>query len=141
MKRLILLAIVVIVAGVGSYCLTRILVPPPPAHEDQIVWLQREFNLSDEQMARVSRIHRDYIPVCSDHCAAVVDARERLAAAPDDAGLRAEVARLEQTCSESTLQHVRDIAACMNQHEGRRFLQLVEPRIARHQHQSPFGLK
>lgn len=141
MKRLLLLAVVVIVAGAGSYALTRLLVPPPPQHEDQVAWLKREFNLTPEQAARVEKIHRDYIPVCSDHCAAIVDARERLAAAPDDPALRAEVARLERVCNEATLQHVREIAACMDRHHGRRFLQLVEPRIARHQHEAPFGLK
>lgn len=141
MKRLLLLAIVVIVAGAGSYALTRLLAPPPPEHEDQIVWLKREFRLSAEQTARIERVLNDYIPVCSDHCAAIVDARERLAAAPQDADLRAEVARLEQACQIATLQHVRDIAACMPEQQGRRFLQLVEPRIARHQHHGPFGLK
>lgn len=141
MKRFLLLALVVIVAGAGSYGLTRLLIPHPPEHEDQIVWLQREFKLTAEQTARIERIHRDYIPICSDHCAAIVDARERLAAAPQNSDLKAEVARLELVCQTATLHHVREIAACMHERQGRRFLQLVEPRIARHQHQAPFGLK
>lgn len=140
-KRLLLLALVVIVAGAAAYGVTRLLTPPPPADEDQIAWLTREFRLTPEQAARIEKIHLDYIPICSDHCAAIIAARERLAADPQSAALRAEAVRLERICQEATLQHVREVAACMPERHARRFLQLVEPRIARHQHEGPFGLK
>ena len=141
MKRLLLLAIVVIIAGAASYGLTRYLAPGAPADEDQITWLKREFKLTPAQAERIEQIHLAYIPVCSDHCALIVEARERLATAPNDAALRREVARLEKRCSDATLEHVREVAACMDERQGRRFLKLVEPRISRHDHQGPFGLK
>jgi Tfp pilus assembly protein PilN len=141
MKRFLLLVAVVVLVGAASYALTRLIAPKPPVDEDQISWLTREFKLTSAQAAAIEKIHLDYIPICSDHCAAIVDARERLAHAPDDAQLRAEVARLEQVCQTATLEHVREVAAQMNPGQAQRFLSLVEPRILRHDHQVAFGLK
>ncbi len=140
MKRLLTLLAVVFVVGAASYGVTRLLTPPP-ADEDQVAWLAREFSLDATQTQAVRQLHDDYIPVCSDHCAAIVAAREKLAANPQDAALQAEVSRLEHVCQQSTLAHVRAVAACMAPAEGRRFLALVEPRILRHDHQAAFGLK
>ena len=119
----------------------RTLWPAPPPDDDQVAWIAREFKLTDEQRGAVEKLHRDYIPVCSDHCALIIDARERLATQPNDAALQAEVIRLERQCQQSTLQHVRQVAQCMSPEQGRRFLALVEPRILHHDHNRAFGLK
>lgn len=141
MKRWLILLAVVVGVGAGSYGLTRWLWPGPPTNEDQVTWIAREFQLSPAQKAAVEKLQSDYIPVCSDHCAMIVDARERLAAHPDDAALRAEVVQLEQRCQQATLTHVREVAACMAPTQARRFLALVEPRILHHDHQAAFELK
>jgi hypothetical protein len=141
MRRFAILLAVVLVVGAGSYALTRALWPAAPADEDQVTWLAREFQLTPAQTATVAQLHRDYIPVCSDHCAAIVAARERLERSPQDAALRIEVVRLERECQQATLAHVRRVAACMEPKQAQRFLALVEPRILRHDHQAVFGLK
>ena len=141
MKRLLTLLAVVALVGAGSYGTARLLWPAPPADEDQVAWLTREFRLTPAQSAAVKQLHYDYIPVCSDHCAMIVAARENLAARPADAALQAEVMRLEKICQQATLAHVREVASHMPADEGRRFLSLVEPRILRHDHQAVFGLK
>lgn len=141
MKRGLTLLAIVLLVGAGSYALTRLFWPAPPADEDQVAWLTREFELSPTQAAAVERLHLDYIPLCSDHCARIVEARERLAASPADPALQAEVRRLERVCQEATLAHVREVAACMPPDQGRRFLALVEPRILQHDHQAAFGLR
>lgn len=141
MKRWLTLLAIVLCVGVGSYFATRALWPAPPAEEDQITWLSREFKLTSAQRANVEKLHHDYLPVCSDHCALIVDARERLAAKPSDRELQAEVVRLERQCQQATLAHVRQVAACMAPDQGRRFLALVEPRILHHDHHTAFGLK
>lgn len=140
MKRLLVILAVVVLVGAGSYGITRLVVPPP-ADEDQIVWLTREFKLTPAQAATIEALHLAYIPVCSDHCAAIVAARERLASSPADPNLRTEVLRLERICQEATLQHVRAVAEQMDAAQGARFLALVEPRILRHEHHAAFGLK
>ncbi len=141
MKRCALLLVVVLAIGAASYALTRLLWPAPAPSEDQMAWLKREFALSPTQATAIEKLQYDYMPVCSDHCAQIVDARERLAAKPDDPQLRADILRLERVCSDATLQHVREIAALMDSDQGRRFLKLVEPKISRHGHQGPFDLK
>lgn len=141
MKRFLTLLAVVALVGGASYGLTRVFWPAAPADEDQVTWLAREFKLSAAQKTAVEKLHHAYLPVCSDHCAAIVDVRERLAFTPQDATLRTELARLERECQQATLAHVRQVAACMDAAQGRRFLALVEPRILHHDHHAAFGLK
>lgn len=141
MKRWLTLLAVVVLVGAGSYALTRRFWPAPPADEDQVTWIAREFKLTAAQKAVVEKLHRDYLPTCSDHCALIVEARERLAEKPGDAALQAEVVRLERQCQQATLAHVRQVAACMAPDQARRFLALVEPRILHHDHHAAFGLK
>lgn len=141
MKRWLTLFAVVALVGAGSYGLTRLFWPAPSVNEDQVTWIAREFKLTSDQKAAVEKLHRAYLPVCSDHCALIVEARERLAAKPHDAALQAEVVRLERRCQQATLAHVREVAACMAPEQGRRFLALVEPRIVHHDHAAAFDLK
>lgn len=141
MKRALTLLAVVVLVGAGSYGAARLFWPDAPADEDQVAWLTREFRLTPEQATAVKKLHDGYIPVCSDHCALIVAAREKLAGQPHNAALQADVARLEKACQRATLTHVREVASCMPAEEGHRFLSLVEPRILRHDHQAVFGLK
>lgn len=141
MKRLLTLLAVVLLVGAGSYGLTRVMMPAAPADEDQVAWLTREFRLNATQAAAIKRLHYDYIPICSDHCAMIVAAREKLAEKPGDPARQAEVTRLEGVCQQATLAHVREVASHMDAAEGRRFLALVEPRIMQHDHAAAFGLK
>ncbi|MDP1581549.1 MAG: hypothetical protein Q8M02_14865 [Candidatus Didemnitutus sp.] len=141
MKRLALLLAVLLGVGAASYALTRMLWPVAAVAEDQMTWLTREFALSPTQAAAIEKLHYDYVPVCSEHCAMIVEARERLAAQPTDPALRVEVAQKEKLCADATLAHVHEVAAQMDAAHGRRFLELVVPKISRHQHHGPFGLK
>lgn len=139
MKRYALLLALAVVVAAGSFALTRQLLPR--AEEDQMAWLVREFKLTPAQTAAVAKLQADYQPVCAGHCQLIMAARERLAAAPDDAAVQADIARLAQKCHDATRQHLREVAARMAPEQGRRFLALVEPKLSRHTHQGPFGLK
>lgn len=141
MKRYALLLAVILGVGAASYALTRLMWPAAAVKEDQMTWLKREFALTPSQAAAIEKLHYDYVPVCSEHCAMIVEARERLAAHPNNSEVRAEVAQKEKLCADATLAHVRDVAAQMDAAQSRRFLELVEPKISRHQHEGPFGLK
>lgn len=141
MKRWLTLVAIVAAIAALSYGVTRWLWHGPSGDEDQVAWIAREFRLTADQKSAVEQLHRDYLPVCSDHCAAIVEARERCVARPGDATCQAEVQRLERVCQQATLAHVRQVASCMAPEEGRRFLALVEPRITRHDHHAAFGLK
>ncbi|WP_415910060.1 hypothetical protein [Oleiharenicola sp. Vm1] len=53
MKRWLTLLAVVVLVGAGSYALTRLFWPAPPADEDQVTWIAREFKLTAAQKAVV----------------------------------------------------------------------------------------
>jgi hypothetical protein len=93
-----------------------------------MAWLRVEFGLTDEQFTAVRKLHEDYSVTCGEHCAAIMDARERKAPA-------AEVAALEKTCVEAMTGHFRQVAALMPPDQGERYLATVLPRIAGYAHQ------
>jgi predicted hydrolase (HD superfamily) len=97
------------------------------AAQDAMHWLRVEFKLDDAQFAAIRRLHDDYYIECTDHCAAIMEARERQAPA-------AEVARLEEICESAMTAHFRRVAALMAPAEGRRYLEIVLPRVAGYAH-------
>lgn len=141
MKRALLLILLVAGVGAGAFGLTRWLGrPAEPA--DSLDWMAAEFSLGPEQRAAIARLHADYAPVCERHCEEIYQARVRLDAASEaeTAVARAELVRLEAVCTESTLAHLRAVAAHMEPAAARRFLKLVEPKLAGHGHEAPLGL-
>ncbi len=96
---------------------------------DAMLWLRAEFRLDDGQFAAVKKLHDDYGAVCGEHCAAIMAARERGAAA-------AEVAALERVCVEAMTLHFKQVAALMPAGQGERYLATVLPRVAGYDHAS-----
>lgn len=97
------------------------------AAQDAMHWLRMEFKLDDAQFASIRKLHDDYYIECTEHCAAIMEARERRAPA-------AEVARLEQICESAMTAHFRRVAALMAPAEGRRYLEIVLPRVTGYAH-------
>lgn len=139
MKRFLLLFVLTAAVAVATYALTRLLLVPGP--EDPMAWLSRDFKLTARQAAAVEKLQTAYEPVCAEHCRLIAEARLHLAARPDDPAARAEIVRLEQKCTEATLDHLHAVAALMAPAQGQRFLTLVEPKVSRHDHEGPFGLQ
>ena len=94
---------------------------------DAMAWLRAEFHLNDTQFAAIKKLHDDYGVVCGEHCAAIMDARERKAPA-------AEVAALEKVCVDAMTAHFRRVAAEMPAGEGERYLATVLPRVSGYAH-------
>ncbi len=94
---------------------------------DAMAWLRAEFHLSDEQFAAIRQLHDDYALVCTRHCRAIINARQRQAPA-------GEIATLEQICVDAMTEHFRRVAALMPTGEGERYLAIVLPRIANYEH-------
>ena len=95
---------------------------------DPMAWLRVEFRLNEPQFAGIKQLHDDYSMVCSRHCAAIMEARERQAPA-------AEIAALEKTCVDAMTGHFRQVAALMPAREGERYLAMVLPRVAGYSHE------
>jgi len=143
MKPLAVLLLLVLAVAATAYGVTRYL--GSRQTEDQWTWLRREFRLSDAQFARVRALHEAYQPVCADHCARIMAAHERLTrleqsgarTSPAYAAALAEWQALCRECNQATLQHLEKVAREMDPDAGRRYLDLMLPRVAQGEHRGP----
>ncbi|MSU67025.1 MAG: hypothetical protein EXS40_00395 [Opitutaceae bacterium] len=94
---------------------------------DALAWLRVEFRLDDAQFAAIKKLHDDYGAVCGEHCAAILEARERKA--PE-----VEVARLEKICVDAMTGHFQRVAGLMPAEQGERYLATVLPRVSGYLH-------
>lgn len=140
-RRPLVTVVLVLVAALLGYGLTRLVLRPPApdelsSPEARMAWMEREFALSADACAQIKRLQSAYDPVCEKHCAAIVRAQAALRAAGDDptarAAAQAELARLKQVCAESTRAHLQAVAAQMPPAEAGRFMAMMEHRIAHH---------
>lgn len=94
---------------------------------DAMAWLRAEFRLDDAQFGAIKKLHDEFGEACGEHCAAIMDARERKAAA-------GEIAALEKVCVDAMNAHFRRVAALMPAGQGERYLATVLPRVAGYGH-------
>lgn len=135
MKTLPLIALILAAAGLGYLATSRMLSLPSDTVSEQarLDWLAHEFALTPDALATIRRLKADYAPICADHCAAIAVADRSLAdatTAAARASAEAELDRLRKVCADSTRRHLADVAACMPPAQGRRFLEMMEPRVA-----------
>lgn len=139
---LLLLASVATVSGLATYASLR----PEPVSEDccadSLFWLKREFGLGGERLERIQKLHTAYHSICEEHCAAILRARTTVRelerdGAPADAlaAARAEVSRLDLQCRTSLEGHIREVASLMDEDSGRRYLEIVLPRLGTFDHE------
>jgi hypothetical protein len=147
MRRIVaFLGLVVLVAAAG-YGLTRYL--GSRKTEDQWTWLRREFHLNDAQFARIQALHAAYEPVCAGHCSRIMALQQRIAElekaggtdSPAYAAAATEWQAVSRECNRATQLHLEKVAAEMDPAEGRRYLDLMVPRIARYDHRGPRGVR
>lgn len=132
---LLVLAVAAAAYGVTCYLGSR-------KTEDQWTWLRREFRLSDGQYNSVLALHEAYQPICADHCNRIMAMQKRMAeleqsgakASPAYAAAQTEWQVIIRECNRATLQHLEKVAKEMDPGEGRRYLDLMVPRISRRNH-------
>lgn len=116
---------------------------------DEMAWLTREFQLSETQAEKIKTIREKYEPVVKSNCVALTAAREQLKVAKQSATTNPEAWQsalhewrtLSASCADNTRNHVRSVAAIMAPEQGQRYLALVLPKIAKHEHDLPPGLE
>ena len=148
MKRLILIVLVAVAAGLAAFGLTRRMAPTPEPG-DELLWLVSEFRLNAEQARQIEALHAAYEPVCIRHCAQIFAVRTQLAELEQDGERDSpayrdgceQMERLVEACGTSTRAHLQQVAAVMPPAEAKRYLALVEPKLSQHAHVRPFGLK
>lgn len=105
---------------------------------NESAWLKKEFSLTDSQVAAIEKIRAEYKPLCARHCGELSAARKRIDDAEKTYGptspaylqAQAEFEAINLECGQATRKHLEAIAAQMSPDEGRRYLELVGPKIS-----------
>jgi len=139
---LVLLAVISAATGVAFYRAGS----NRPLHEaaarrDALLWLKTDFQLDDSQFAAIRALHESYSGTCDEHCRRIQEAtriRKALLAAHATPGdLQAadrQIDELKANCEHALTVHVRMVAALMAPEQGRRYLDIVLPKIAQFDH-------
>jgi hypothetical protein len=102
-----------------------------------LVWLRREFALTDVEFQRIEALHLAYAAKCDLMCQRIMNANSALDAAisrnkqvtPEIQQAMVEVARVQQDCRQSTLAHVYEVSAQMSPSAAARYLQMMQQKI------------
>ena len=103
----------------------------------ELVWLRREFHLTDAQFQRIQALHTAYVGKCDLMCQRIMDANAVLDAAisrnrrvtPEVQQAMAEVARVQQECQQSMLAHIYEISEQMNPSSAEQYLKMMKQKI------------
>jgi len=133
---------VAIAAGLGAFRLctffgTTDLRSVSSDRDADLVWLRREFGLTDVQFQRIRPLHTAYAAKCDLMCQRIMNANAALDAAisrnnqvtPEIQQAMGEVARVQQDCRQSMLVHVYEVSAQMDPSSAVRYLQMMKQRI------------
>ena len=102
----------------------------------ELAWLKQEFNLSDAELAGVSKLHDAYQPHCKEMCRRIDEhgakLKKLLAATntmtPEVEAALVEAGRLRAECQRDMLQHFFEISRTMPPEQGRRYLSWISER-------------
>jgi len=99
----------------------------------ELLWLKKEFNLTDAELARITQLHEAYLPQCRVRCHHIEELNLRLIQAigsatrmtPAIEQLLAERAKMRADCQAEMLQHFFEVSRTMPAEQGRRYLAWV----------------
>ena len=119
----------------GSYMVSqrvcRVCVAQPAGSLD---WLRNEFHLNDDQMARIQKLHKDYLSQCAAMCRVVAAKNQEVEAALDNRTninpvaeqKLAELAACRVQCQSQMLRYLIGVSQVMPPEQGRRYLAEME---------------
>lgn len=101
----------------------------------ELEWVKKEFQLSDQQFAKVRELHIDYRPKCEEMCQRISEAHDKVKAAvenhdamsPELEKAIADHARVHGECQQAMLAHLNKTAAVLDDEQGRRYLESMLP--------------
>ena len=131
-----------IAAGLGAFWLctflgTADLRSVSSDRDAELIWLRREFHLTDAQLQPIRALHRAYVGKCDLMCRRIMDANAVLDAAiyrsrrvtPEVQLAMGAVARVQQECRQSMLAHVYEISEQMKPSSAEQYLKMMKQRI------------
>jgi hypothetical protein len=131
-----------IAAGFGAFWLctffgTTYLRSVSADRDAGLVWLHREFHLTDAQFQRIQALQTAYAGKCDLMCQQIMNANAALDAAisrnrrvtPEIQQAMGEVARVQQECQQAMLAHIYEVSEQMNPDSAEQYLQIMKQRI------------
>jgi hypothetical protein len=117
-------------AGTASH--RRLLASKTP----ELLWLKKEFGLSDTELARVVQLHEAYLPQCKERCRQIDELNRKLTQVvisssqmtPEIERLLAERTKVRGDCQTEMLKHFFEVSRTMPVEQGRRYLAWVQER-------------
>jgi len=151
MKRILLVLAIALAAGLCAFALMRSHrhadAPPGTLLESmpELVWLQKELDLSDSQFKKVSTLHAAYLPECTAMCERIAEAHERLdtvsygemQVTPELKTAIADHARIHAECQERMLEHLYETARILDADQAERYLEVMLPYALDFSHSEP----
>jgi hypothetical protein len=138
-RKPILILFIGVVLAVTAFCGvyfagTRCCQQMTRADVPELHWLRKEFRLSDAEFARISELHRNYLPGCKEMCNRIEEKNselQRLLASQSSVSLEVEkalndAAQLRVQCQTRMLTHFYEVAKTMPPEQGRRYLAWVQ---------------
>lgn len=100
----------------------------------ELLWLKKEFNLSEAEFERISQLHANYLPECKEMSRRIDQTnaalKEMLAngtnVTPGVEKALADAAELRLHCQKMMLKHFYEVAATMPPEQGKRYLEWVQ---------------
>jgi hypothetical protein len=102
----------------------------------ELAWLKKEFNLSDAEFTRITKLHAAYQPRCMEMCRRIDEQGKTLKAllnstnamTPEIEAALAESTKLRAECQRNMLQHFFEVSRTMPPAQGRRYLEWISER-------------
>lgn len=102
----------------------------------ELAWLKKEFNLSDAEFARISKLHDAYQPHCAEMCRRIDAQGKKLktllnstnTVTPEIETALTESTKLRAECQRDMLQHFFEVSRTMPPAQGRRYLEWISER-------------
>lgn len=101
----------------------------------ELEWVKNEFQLNDQQFAKVRELYIDYLPKCAEMCQRISEAHDKIKAAvqnhdamsPELEEAIADHARVHGECQQAMLTHLYKTAAVLDAEQGRKYLESMLP--------------
>lgn len=104
--------------------------PSDAGAPSELLWLRKEFSLTDQEFARIRELHEGYLPDCARMCARIAVANQELErlilstneVTPEITRRLSEIGNIRQECEARMLKHFYAVSRAMPEEQGRRYV-------------------
>lgn len=112
--------------------------------QPELAWLQAEFEIAPDDFARITALHREYLPQCAELCERIASCEGRIRTlldqssqlTPEIEALLLEAAHTRVECQKNMLDHFFQVSRAMPPEQGRRYLAWVKEKTFRMDHET-----